>query len=85
MDASILVMDASMANHLNVRSAVKRNKFKENPHTPLLSLVLNRNAIEVLNLKIKQLREEQLRNNPIIANLFNTSTSKKPRQRKNSI
>ena len=85
MDASILVMDALMVNHLNVRSAVKRNKFKENPHTPLLSLVLNRNAIEVLNLKIKQLREEQLRNNPIIANLFNTSTSKKPRQCKNSI
>ena len=76
-------MDASMANYLNVRSAVKRNKFKENPHTPLLSLVLNRNAIVVLNLTIEQLHAEQLRNNPIIANLFNTS--KTPRQRKNSI
>ena len=77
MDASILVMDASMANHLNVRSAVKRNKFKENPHTPLLSLVLNRNAILALNLTIEQLLLKQLHNNPIIANLFNTSTSKK--------
>ena len=76
-------MDASMANRLNVLSADKRNKFRKNPHTPLLSLVLNRNAIVVLNLTIEQLREKQLRNNPIIANLFNTPTNALPR--KNSI
>ena len=76
-------MDALTANRLNALSADKRNKFRKNPHTPLLSLVLNRNAIEVLNLTIEQLHKEQLRNNWIIAYLFNTS--KTPRQRKNSI
>ena len=76
-------MDASRANYLNALSARKRDQFKNNPKTPLLSLVLNNNTISELNRRLAQLHAEQLRNNPIIANLLNTS--KTPRKRKNSI
>ena len=84
MDEQMVTM-ASMVNSLNALSALKRERFKENPKPPLRISVVHKNAIVALNRTLEQLREEQLRNNPIIANLFNTSTSKKPRQCQNSI
>jgi len=76
-------MDPTDVNFLNALSAQKHKKLKSNPNTPFYWLVLNQNAMNALNLTIKQLHEEQLRNNPLIARLFNTNPNK--RQHENSI